>query len=298
MNNGAAHLGLLIVNIIYAVSYGISKDVMDEFIPPFPFILIRILGATFLFWLLSRFVKRDKVERKDFGRLILCGLFGVAANQLMFFEGLNNTISINASSIMVGTPLIVLVLSFFMLGERISPRKLIGVCLGMLGALLIILSDKGSGSQSAYGDLLILLNACSYGFYLVLVKPLMKKYNPLTVIRWSFTFGLLFALPFGLSGIQDINWSLDSVAVAKVSFVIFAMTFLTYLLTVYSLNKVSPTVVSAYVYLQPVLATILALSYETELLTLELVVYASFIFTGVFLVSLPSKSIKNQPKLS
>jgi drug/metabolite transporter (DMT)-like permease len=298
MNNGAAHLGLLIVNIIYAVSYGISKDVMDEYIPPFPFILIRILGATLLFWLLSRIVKSDKVEKKDFGRLALCGLFGVAANQLMFFEGLNNTISINASSIMVGTPLIVLILSFFMLGERISPRKFAGVCVGMLGALMIIFSDKGSGSQSIYGDLLILLNASSYGFYLVLVKPLMRKYNPLTVIRWSFTFGLLFALPFGLSGISDINWNLDLAAVAKVSFIIFAMTFLTYLLTVYCLGRVSPTVVSAYIYLQPVLATIIALYYGTETLTLELVLYASFIFIGVFLVSLPSNLAKSPPKLA
>lgn len=290
MNNLRAHLALLIVNVIYALSYGFSKDVMPAFIPPFAFILIRVLGATVLFWTLALFIKSDKIQRKDWKILVLCGLFGVAANQLMFFEGLANTFAINASVIMVVTPLIVLVLSRLFLGEKMVVQKVAGVAIGMTGAILLILSRMGTiGGFSGYGDLMILLNATSYGIYLVIVKPLMKKYDPITVIRWSFTFGLLMVLPFGLSQWGDINWSLNNKQYWEIGFIVLATTFFTYLLTVYSLGKVSPTVVSAYIYIQPVLATWIAVLSGKEELETFVIVYGLMIFLGVFLVSIPIK---------
>lgn len=290
MNNLKAHLALLIVNVIYALSYGFSKDVMPAFIPPFAFILIRVLGATALFWILALFIKSDKIQHKDWKILVLCGLFGVAANQLMFFEGLANTFAINASVIMVATPLIVLVLSRLFLGEKMIVQKVAGVVIGMTGAVLLILSRMGViGGFSGYGDLMILLNATSYGIYLVIVKPLMKKYDPITVIRWSFTFGLLMVMPFGLSQWEDINWSLNNKQYWEIGFIVLATTFLSYLLTVYSLGKVSPTIVSAYIYIQPVLATWIAVLSGKEELETFVVVYGLMIFLGVFLVSIPIK---------
>lgn len=290
MSNLRAHLALLIVNVIYALSYGFSKDVMPLYIPPFAFILIRVLGATLLFWVLALFIKSDKIKRKDWFTLVLCGLFGVAANQLMFFEGLANTFSINASVIMVATPLIVLILSRLFLGEKMVLQKVVGVAIGMAGAVLLILSRMGGlGELSGYGDLMILLNATSYGIYLVIVKPLMKKYDPVTVIRWSFTFGLVMVLPFGLIQWQDINWNFESKHYWEIGFIVLATTFFTYLLTVYSLGKVSPTIVSAYIYIQPALATLIAVLTGEEELETFVVVYGLMIFLGVFLVSIPLK---------
>lgn len=290
MNNIKAHLALLVVNIIYALSYGYSKDVMPEFLPPFSFILIRIVGATLLFWLLAFYVKSEKIKKEDWPLLILGGLFGVAANQLMFFEGLANTFAINASVIMVATPLIVLMLSRLFLGEKMVLQKVVGVAVGMTGALLLIMSRMGAiGKFSGYGDLMILLNATSYGIYLVIAKPLMKKYNPITVIRWAFTFGLLMVLPFGLYQWEDINWAMESHHYWKIGFIVLATTFFTYLLTVYSLEKVSPTIVSAYIYIQPALATMIAVLSGEEKLETFVVVYGLMIFLGVFLVSIPIK---------
>lgn len=290
MNNLKAHLALLVINVIYALSYGFSKDIMPSFIPPLAFILIRVSGAAILFWLFLAFSKFERIQKQDILILALCGLFGVAANQLMFFEGLANTLAINASVIMVATPLIVLILSRLFLGEQMVLQKVLGVAIGMTGAIALIVSRMGElGSFTGYGDLMILLNASSYGVYLVLVKPLMKKYNPLTVIRWAFTFGFFMVLPFGFYQWADINWNWDFEVWWKVIFIVLATTFLTYLLTVYSLGKVSPTIVSAYIYIQPVLATVIAVLTGKEKLETFVVLYGLMIFTGVFLVSIPIK---------
>lgn len=294
MNNLKAHLALLAVNVIYALSYGFSKDIMPSFIPPFAFILIRVLGATCLFWALTPFIKTERLKREDVPLLILCGLFGVAANQLMFFEGLANTAIINSSVIMVATPLIVLLLSRLLLGERLLIQKVLGVILGMTGALLLVLSKSEVNGISVYGDLMILLNASSYGVYLVIVKPLMKKYHPLTVIRWAFTFGLIMVIPFGWSQWGGVNWDMHWEQIWRVLFIVVATTFFTYLLTVYSLGKVSPTLVSAYIYIQPILAALLAMLLGKEELNIQVVLYGMMIFSGVFLVSVPFRRGKEK----
>jgi drug/metabolite transporter (DMT)-like permease len=290
MKNGKAHLALLAVNVIYALSYGFSKDVLSVYIPPYAFILIRVTGASLLFWILTAFFDVRKITQKDFGLFALCGLFGVAANQLMFFEGLKHTSTIHSSVIMVGTPVLVLLFARILLKERLSWYKLIGISIGLLGAVLLIYSSSTSSSDNTvYGDILILLNASSYGIYLVLVKPLMAKYSPLQVIKWVFTFGWLMVLPFGLWQFDQINWSFPLDIALKVAFIILFMTFFTYLLTVYGLGKVSPVVVSAYIYIQPILATLLAVIQQKEQLSILTVIYGALIMMGVFLVSIPKK---------
>jgi drug/metabolite transporter (DMT)-like permease len=290
MKNVKAHLALLAVNIIYALSYGFSKDVLSTHIPPFAFILIRVVGASLLFWTITLFFPSKTILKKDFYLLALCGFFGVAANQLLFFEGLNNTSSIHSSVIMVGTPLLVLLFSRLLLKEPLSLLKIIGVSIGLIGAMLLIASTVTSKSESStYGDFLILMNAASYGFYLVLVKPLMTTYSPLQVIKWVFTFGLIMVLPFGLSQFDEINWNFTPDVLWKIFFIIFFMTFLTYLLTIYGLGKVSPTIVSAYIYIQPVLATAIAIANNEEKLSVTTVLYGLLIMIGVFLISLPKK---------
>lgn len=291
MTNIKAHLALLTVNIIYALSYGFSKDVLSTHIPPFAFILIRVLGASLLFWLLTSFYPSKKIAKKDYLLLAICGFFGVAANQLLFFEGLNNTSSIHSSVIMVGTPILVLLFSRLFLKEPLNRLKIMGVTIGLLGAILLIISNgEDASGSSTYGNMLILLNACSYGVYLVIVKPLMSVYSPLQVIKWVFTFGLVMVIPFGWSQFDAINWEFSTTIFLKILFIIFYMTFLTYLLTIYGLGKVSPVVVSAYIYIQPILATLIAIMSNKEELSPITIVYGLFIMLGVFLVSVTKKT--------
>ena len=288
--NYKAHIALLFANIIYALNYGWAKDVMEGgYLEPFAFILIRAIGATLLFWIVSLFFS-ERVENKDKLKLLLCGIFGVAANQLLFFKGLDQTTRINAAIIMVASPIIVALLSAILIKEKPSATRIVGILLGLTGACFIILQGESNNQgASLIGNLLIVLNATSYGLYLVLVKPLMKKYSPITVVKWVFTFGLIIVTPFGLTEIDTIVWEMPNEILLKVGFVVVFTTFFTYLFNIYGVKRVSPTVVSSYIYLQPILTSIIAAFSGTETITIMMAISSIIIFIGVYLVSKPSK---------
>ncbi|MCB9360568.1 MAG: DMT family transporter [Flavobacteriales bacterium] len=293
--NLRAHLAILGANVIYGVNYSIAKDVMPEYILPFGFIFCRVLGALLLFFGIGYFIK-EKVDRKDLLKLAICGFFGVAANQLMFFYGLNLTNPINAGIIMTSNPILVLIASAIILKTRITATKIFGIALGISGALIILLFKKGFafGSDTIIGDAFIFLNALSYGIYLVLVKPLMSKYKPITVIKWVFTFGFIYVIPFGFTQFNAIEWnSFGSDIWSKFLFVIIGTTFLAYLFNIYGLKKLSPSTVSTYIYLQPVIAAFFAISVGKDSFTWIKLIAAILIFTGVYLVSKPIAT-KNQ----
>lgn len=281
-----AHLALFIANLIYALNYGWAKDVMaDDYVKPFAFILLRVLGAGILFWITSVFYF-EKVDKKDLFKMALCGLFGVAANQMMFFSGLNLTSTINASIIMVCSPIIVAILSFIIIKDKLTIVKIIGIALGLIGACLLIINNASSDGQGSYfGDILILLNASSYGLYLILLVPLMKKYSPITVIKWVFTFGLIYVIPFSLSQVSEISIQMPSDIIMKIGFVILFTTFFAYLLNIYGVSKLSPTIVSTYIYLQPLLTSFIAIITGREKITYIIIIACLLIFTGVYLVS-------------
>lgn len=287
-----AHLAILGANLIYGVNYTVAKDVMPLYIQPFGFIFCRVLGALLMFWVVGLFIK-EKVEKKDFLLLFVCGFFGVAANQLMFFYGLNITTPINAGIIMTSNPILVLIASAIILKERVKIKKVIGIGLGLSGALLILLfkNNFAFGSTTLFGDMFIFLNAISYGVYLVLVKPLMVKYNAITVIKWVFTFGFLFVLPFGYGEFNLIEWSTFSSKIWwEFAFVVIGTTFFAYGLNIYALKNVSPSVVSTYIYLQPVIAATFAIWLGVDRLDITKVIAAVLIFYGVYLVSKPIRN--------
>lgn len=291
--NTKAHLSLLIANTIYAINYSVAKTVMPEYLSPGAFVLIRAIGAGLLFVTLYRVFFYEKVALKDLKTLFLCAFFGVAANQLLFFEGLNLTSPINASIIMVTTPVTVLLMSFLIIGEKITKLKVGGVALGIFGALLLI-TNKAVGenivASNALGDTFVFLNSAFYAIYLALVKPLMKKYSPLTVITWVFIFGFFLVLPYGFSDFLKVDWqNLPAKTWGGIVFVVFGMTFFAYLLNTFALKHLQPSVVSIYIYLQPILATMISLSLGNDQLTLIKIISAILIFTGVYLVSMPKK---------
>lgn len=251
-----AHIALLVVNLIYGANYPVAKSLMPGVIGPAGFILLRVLGAVLLFWSL-RALLPEKVLWKDMGRFALCGLTGVAVNQLFFFEGLVRTTAVNASIIMVATPILVLVLSAVIIGERITQQKLGGVVLGAAGALTLILSHGTGGGSGASlkGDLFILVNACSFAVYLVMVKPLMRRYSAITVMSMCFLIGSVIVLPVGAGEFMHVEWAfLDGSVLLKMSFVVVCVTFIAYLLNTWALRHVEPSVVGIYIYLQPMLA--------------------------------------------
>ena len=289
-----SHIALIIVNLIYALNYTIAKDVMPEYIQPSGFILLRVIGGSILFFLTYLFFVKERVKKKDFFRLMLCGLFGVAINQLFFFEGLNLTTPINAAIIMTISPVLVIITSAIIIKEKITVRKIIGIFLGLIGACILTLNSGDISFENDFftGNILVLINATSYAIYLVLVKTLMKRYNPITVMFYVFIFGLIFVLPFGIDEIQKIDLTTFNEEIyLKIGFVVICTTFIAYMFNAFALKSLNPSVVSVYIYLQPLLASLIAIALNSDSLSLVKILSAIFIFSAVFLVSIPSKKV-------
>ena len=297
-SNLAAHMAVIGANIIYGINYVVAKGIMPDYLQPRVIILMRALAAMLVFWLVSSLFSNEKVDRKDFFMLLLCGVFGVAINQIMFFEGLNLTTPINASIIMVGVPILVMIFSHFILKDKITVRKMTGIILGFTGAAFLILShgQLSFASGTFTGNIFILINASSYGLFLVLVKPLMKKYNPLTVMKWVFTFGLLFAAPVSAPLLAKTDFAAIPFNIwMAIVYVIIFTTIVAYFLNNFSLTKISPVANSSYIYLQPFLATLVSLLAGKDKLTWFEVVASTLIFAGVYYVSSKPKKTVNFP---
>lgn len=291
-----ALLGALMVSIIYGVTFTIAKDVMPEFIKPFGFIVLRVGGSALLFWLVALFIKAEKIALNDFPRIIASAFFGVAFNMLTFFEGLSLTSPIMASVIMVTTPMIVLVLSAIIMKEKILKWKAFGIVLGLAGTVLLILYGKsiGNASNAMWGNFLVFVNAVSYGFYLIIVKKLMEKYNAFSFVKWIYLFGFMMVLPFGWKQVQEIQWEIIPTSIyAKILFVVVISTFLTYLLNLLSMKELKPTIVAVFIYLQPFFATVFAIGLGKDELSFVKIISATMIFLGVYLVTQKKKQLSS-----
>jgi drug/metabolite transporter (DMT)-like permease len=219
-------------------------------------------------------------------------LFGVVINQVFFLYGLSITTPINSSIIMISNPIMVLVFTLIILKERITVTKVSGLALAVLGALMI-LSYRGNfelGSDTLAGDLMTLLNSASWGIFVVMVKPIMMKYNTVTAMRWIFLFGSIYIIPIGLVDTLHTSWAgFTGHAWFALAFVVVATTFLAYYLNIYGLQELSPNTVSAYIYLQPFLASLFAVAMGNDQLTPIKLISGFLIIAGLFLVTKKQK---------
>lgn len=283
------HIALFTVNLIYATNYVVASKIMkDDYITPFAIILLRVWGATLLFWFFQTFTFKEKVQKKtDYLRFAYCALFGVIINQLLFFKGLSLTVPIDASIILTSSPILVLVVSVIILKEKVTLLKVAGITVGAIGAIMLIgggdFSFKG---ENTWGNILVLINASSYSVYLVVVKPLMRRYQAFTVVKWVFLFGCIGVLPFGWQELLQVNWgAMPGWGYLVLAFIIIGVTFLTYLLNAWALQFVNATLVAFYIYLQPVLTSIIAVLSSQDKLSFEKIMFSLLIFAGIFLVS-------------
>lgn len=290
-----ALLAATFVSLIYGMTFTIAKDVMPHYIDAFGFISLRVGGTMLLFWLSSFIIgvfgkhKKEKIAVSDYKIIIAAAFFGVALNMLTFFKGLSLTSPISAAVIMVSTPMIVLVLSSVIMKERMRKRMVFGLILGLGGTALLILYGKSitGAKQAGLGNLLVLINAISYGYYLIIVKKLMHKYHAFTFVKWIYFLGFLMVLPFGWEELQAVRWiAVPSEIYWKIGFVVFCSTFLTYLLNLLSMKELSPTTVAVFIYLQPLFATIFAIGLGKDELNSVKILSAALIFSGVYLVTL------------
>jgi len=299
-NRTYAHLAVLCANLIYGANYTIAKGVMPDYIGPFGFIVIRVIVAAVIFSLLDLFFKSQKVATKDLITLAVCGLFGVAINQLLFFKGLSITSPINAALMMTTNPIMVIIVAAILIKEKVSFKKISGILIGIAGAIFLILigKDMAVTNGDVRGDLLVLINSLSFGIFLIIVKPMMQKYHPITVMKWIFIFGAFYVIPFGYNEFTKIEFNTFPAHIwLSVTYVVIVTTCIVYLLNTFALKNLSPSNVSSYIYLQPVFATAFAIALGKDQLHVLHVISSMLIFIGVYLVS-SSTILRNHGKKS
>ena len=284
-----AIVALFIVQLLYGFNYTFAKTVMNEnYIKPFGFVLLRVIGATVLFWALSLFLPKEKIEKKDYFTLFMAAVFGVFINMFFFLKGLEYTSPIHASTIMTITPIVILILSVIFLKERITQLKISGIVIGFIGALILTLYGQSprAADNVPLGNLLIFLNAVSYSIYVILIKKLTEKYHPFTFIKWLFLFGLILVAPFGYSELEAVQWqSFTPYITFSVLFVVIGATFGTYLLNPLAIRKLKASTVGIFIYLQPVIAGLFALATGADFIDAIKIGAMLLIFLGVFLVT-------------
>lgn len=282
---------------IYGLNHTIAKGVMPQFIKPFGFILLRVTGAAILFWIISLFFPREKVATSDWLRLISCAVFGMVLNMLFFFKGLSLSTPINSSVIVTISPILVLLLSSYLLRERITWLKVMGIFIGLSGALMLVLFSAEFTKDAPnipLGNLLFIINAFSFSIYLILLKPLAAKYHPVTIMKWLFLCALIINFPITISEFMEVQWAqLPQPAVWSMVFVVLGTTFSTYLLNIFAIKQLSASTLSAFIYLQPLIAIIFAVIMGVDQLNTLKIAAGSLVFLGVYLVTKKKTLIRN-----
>lgn len=285
-----AQLALLGTNLFFAINFTAIKYLINGgFAKPFAINIVRVGASSILLWLLF-FLRpvKTRVQKKDVGRFMLCALLGVAINQLLFVKGLSLTWSIHASLLMLSTPILITIIAAWILRERLTTARIAGLVAGIAGAVVLVSSREKTGNptQVLWGDILILLNAIAYTVYFILVKPLMKTYNPVAIIRVIFTTGFFMMLPFCWQEFSEVNWkAYTPLAWINISIIVFLGTFLAYLFNVYGIKILGAATAGNFIYSQPVFAVIIAVFFLGESISVTKVVAAVLIFSGVYLTN-------------
>jgi drug/metabolite transporter (DMT)-like permease len=283
-----AHLSLLAANLIYGVNFSIAKSVMPGFIRPLALVSLRSAITALMFWVTSLFIPREPVGRRDLLWLFGCSFLGTVINQILFLAGLNMTTPVNSAIILSTNPIAAFVFAAIILKEGISLIRGVGLAVGLSGILLLILHEgtPDLSSTTFVGNIYTLINTISWALYTVLIKRMLEKYHPVTVMKWTFFFGMLTNIPAGFSQWSTMDWtSITFKAWISIGFVVIFSTYLGYLLISFGLRKLSPTIVSSYTYTQPIIAAFIASLIGQDTINVIKIFSAALIFTGVFLVS-------------
>lgn len=282
-------------SFIYGINHTLAKDLMPTYIQAYGFIMLRVLGAAVLFWITSLFVSTQKIDRKDWWRIILCAITGMTINMLMFFKGLELSTPINSSVVITLSPVLLLILSAIFLKEKITWLKGSGIAIGLVGALILILfgaKTQNNAPNIALGNVLFIINATVYSIYLILVKPLTAKYSSITLMKWFFLIAVFTNAPVALPEFLEVQWSqLPAHVIGVMIFVVVGTTYLTYLFNVFALRTLRPSTIGAFIYLQPLIATVVAIVLGADSLTVIRVIAASLIFLGVYLTTKRQKTV-------
>lgn len=289
------HILIMLANILFGASMPVFKYLLTADVPPEAITIMRAIFACMMFWLVSFFMPKEKVLPKDLCLLFVCALCGVGINQWLFVIGLKNSSPVNASIIATAVPIFVLLLAALVLKEPITAKKSLGVFLGVSGGLLLVFNSTQttSGTNSLWGDMLMLLNQLMYSVYLVLSKPLSRRYSSVIMMKWMFLFSTLALAPFCLQYMQYVPMfhreTFNMSQLYALLYLLFGATFVSFMLIPMALKQIRPTTVSMYNYVQPIIASAIAVAVGQDTFSMQKLLSAALVFVGVYLVTQSKK---------
>ena len=282
------HLCMIGACSMWGLMAPLGKDAMTHGISGIEMVTFRVVGGAICFWLASLFVKTEKVERKDYLRFFLAGMFAIVCNQCCYTVGLSITSPVNASIMTTTMPIITLVLSALFLHDAITARKLLGVSLGASGACLLILGSTQGVAKGGvlFGDILCIMAQCSYAVYLTFFKSLIQKYSVITCMKWMITFAAMVITPFSFMRVVHLPWTeISIVTYMETTFVVVGGTFLAYICSIRAQKILRPTVVAMYNYVQPIIACIVSVCLGLGIFGWSQALAVVLVFSGVRLVN-------------
>ena len=289
------HILIMLANILFGASMPVFKYLLTADVPPEAITIMRAIFACMMFWLVSFFMPKEKVLPKDLCLLFVCALCGVGINQWLFVIGLKNSSPVNASIIATAVPIFVLLLAALVLKEPITAKKSLGVFLGVSGGLLLVFNSTQttSGTNSLWGDMLMLLNQLMYSVYLVLSKPLSRRYSSVIMMKWMFLFSTLALAPFCLQYMQYVPMfhreTFNVSQLYALLYLLFGATFVSFMLIPMALKQIRPITVSMYNYVQPIIASAIAVAVGQDTFSMQKLLSAALVFVGVYLVTQSKK---------
>ena len=283
-------LAATIATTIYGINHTVAKMVMPIYVGSLGLVLLRVLGATIMFWTISLFFKSKPIDKEDRFTILKCGIFGMSLNIAAFIAGLDYSTPVNSSILIIISPIFVVILSFFIFKNKINFIKILGIILGFIGAIILILtadSNSSIGRNIPLGNFLFIVNSISYAYYLIIVKPMAEKYDLITLFKWLFLVGLIFNFPLGINQFLEVDWANLPLyqAILPMAFVVLGTTCMTYFLNGYALSKLTSTEVAVFMYLQPIIGVLFAIFTKSDTITLTIIIASILIFSGVYLTT-------------
>ena len=284
------HLSIAAAYTIFGLNLVFCKDIANSgAVSPYVLFTLRAIGASALFWLLSLFTPKERVERKDYWRIAAASLVGLFIPQMTFLMAITMTSAIDTAIIGTLGPVFTMIFAFLFLREPITGKKAGGVALSFAGILFLIFNsvhEGGAAATSPWGVALLLVNSLSFSLYLGLFRPLISKYSVITFMKWSFLFSLIVSLPISAKGLVTTDYAaIPRNVLWEIGYLIFFATFVAYFLIPYGQKFIRPTLVSMYSYLQPIIAAIVSILAGVDTLSWQKILASVLVVGGVVLVS-------------
>ena len=285
------HLAAAGAYVIFGLNIVLCKDIANSSaVSPTAMFTIRALGATILFWLSSLFLPGERIREGDMWKIAVASFVGLFVPQFTFLEAITMTTAIDTSILSTFAPIFTMLIAAMVLKEPITFKKAAGVAISFAGVLFLIfnsvVSHNGVTQSSPLGVILLLLNCLSFATYLGVFRPLINRYSVITFMKWMFLFSLVISLPFSAGDLAATDFAaLPVKIILEIAFVVVFATFVAYFLIPVGQKRIRPTLVSLYSYLQPIIASVIAIASGMDVITWQKILATILVISGVILVN-------------